>query len=46
MGAVLGLCFIGWASFAQYHNIVANHAVITDVMAEVRRIRTERGLEP
>ncbi len=46
MGAVLGLCFIAWASFAQYHNIIANHAVITDVMSDVQRIRTERGLEP
>ena len=45
MGAALGLCFIAWASFAQYNNIVANHAVITDVMDEVKRIRSERGLE-
>ncbi|HVU86877.1 MAG TPA: hypothetical protein VHD36_06125 [Pirellulales bacterium] len=44
MSAVLGICFIAWASFAQYHNIVANHAVITDVMSEVGRIRAERGL--
>ena len=46
MGAVVGLCFVAWSSFAQYHNIVANHAVITDVMSEVQRIRAERGLEP
>ncbi|HEY1600421.1 MAG TPA: hypothetical protein VGG64_12515 [Pirellulales bacterium] len=45
MGAAIGLCFIGWASFAQYHNITAHQVVINDVMQEVKRIRTERGLD-
>jgi len=45
IGAAVGLCFIAWASFAQYNNIVDNQAVIADVMAEVKRMRTERGLD-
>ena len=45
MGAALGLCFIAWASLAEYGNIEANQAVIADVMQEVKRIRTERGLD-
>ena len=39
------ICFIAYASFIQSHNIRENHAVINDVMAEVGRIRKERGLE-
>jgi len=45
IAAAVGLCIIAWASLAQYNNIVAHHAVITDVMEEVKRIRTERGLD-
>ena len=43
--AAAGLCFVAWASFAQYENILANQTVIGDVMDEVKRIRTERGLD-
>jgi phage FluMu protein Com len=45
MAAAVGLCFVAWASLAQYTNITANQAVITDVMGEVKRIRTEHGLD-
>ena len=44
-GAVLGLCFVAYAAFIQSHNIRENHAIINDVMAEVQRIRRERGLD-
>ena len=42
---MIGLMFIAWVFFVEWKNIEANHAVIADVLAEVRRIRLERGLE-
>jgi hypothetical protein len=45
LGALGGLAFIGWAFFVEWNNIHANHQVIADVLAEVRQIRSERGLE-
>jgi hypothetical protein len=44
-GSILGLAFIGYAFFVQWSNIEANRQVIDDVVAEVRRIRLEKGLE-
>lgn len=45
VGAMLGLTFIAYAFFIEGSRIAAHHAVITDIMAEVRRVRLERGLE-
>ncbi len=45
IGAIAGMAFISWAFLVEWNNIHANHEVIADVMAEVRRIRAERGLE-
>ncbi len=45
VGALAGLAFIAWTFFVEWNNIDANHAVIADVMTEVRRMRAERGLE-
>jgi hypothetical protein len=45
LGALTGLAFIGWTFFIEYQRIAAHHEVITDILAEVKRIRTERGLE-
>jgi hypothetical protein len=45
MAAAVGLCVIAWASIAEYQNIEANQQVIADVMADVKRIRSERGLD-
>jgi hypothetical protein len=45
LGSMCGLAFIAWAFFAEWKNIEANHAVIQDVLDEVKRIRLERGLE-
>ena len=36
---------IAWSFFVEWNNIHANHQVISDVLADVRRIRAERGLE-
>jgi hypothetical protein len=44
-GATLGLCFIAYAFFIVWHHIAENHQVIEEVMAEVKRMRVERGLE-
>jgi hypothetical protein len=45
LGAMLGIAFIGYTYFVQWTNIVANRDVIESILAEVRRIRTEKGLE-
>jgi hypothetical protein len=45
LGAYLGLALVGWSFLVEWQKIAANHVVILDVMAEVRRIRQERELE-
>jgi hypothetical protein len=44
-GALAGFAFIALAFFIQGQRIAANHEVIEAVMAQVRRIRREHGLE-
>jgi hypothetical protein len=45
LGAGAGLMLIAWAFVVEWQNIHANYLVIEDVLAQVKRIRTERGLE-
>ncbi|HKD36099.1 MAG TPA: hypothetical protein VKB78_04840, partial [Pirellulales bacterium] len=45
IGALVGAGFIVWTFIIEAHRIHAHHSVITDILSEVRRIRTERGLE-
>ena len=45
IGALAGLAFIVWAFFVEARRIRADHEVITDILNEVKRVRTERGLE-
>jgi len=45
MAAAAGLLAVGYLSLLEASNIRANQQVIGEVMDEVRRIRTERGLE-
>jgi len=45
LGAMLGLTFIGFSFWNQFNNILANFVLINVLMAEVHRIRQERGLE-
>jgi hypothetical protein len=45
LAALGGFAFIVMAFFMQWQNIATNHELIEEVLAEVRRIRTERGLE-
>jgi hypothetical protein len=45
LGACCGLMLIGWSFFVEWQNIHANYLIIEDVLAQVKRIRTERGLE-
>ncbi len=45
IGAMVGWMLIAWSFLVEWQNIAANHAIIGDVMTEVRRIRQERGLE-
>ena len=44
-GAGLGIAAICAGFYVCWNNIVANHAVIGDVLEEVKRIRAERGLD-
>jgi hypothetical protein len=45
IGAFLGLLYIAFAFFVQAGRIAEHSAVIDAIMAEVRRIRQEHGLE-
>ena len=45
LAALGGFAFIAAAFFMQWQNIATNHELIEQVLAEVRRIRLERGLE-
>jgi amino acid transporter len=42
--AVIGMVIVGWSLVAQRASVATNHEIITDVLNEVHRIRTERGL--
>jgi hypothetical protein len=44
-GAFLGIAFVAWTYFIEWTYIVANHAIIEDVVARVRRVRAEQGLD-
>jgi hypothetical protein len=46
LGAGLGITLIAWTYVIAWNNIVANHAIIVQLVAEVARIRQQRGLEP
>jgi hypothetical protein len=45
VGALAGFSFIALSFYMQVQRIAAHHAVIGEIMQEVRRIRIERGLE-
>ena len=44
LGAFLGIALIVWTYLVAWNNIVANHAIIEQVVADVSRVRKERGL--
>jgi hypothetical protein len=43
-GAIIGMVFIGYTYVVAWNNVVANHAIIERLVADVGRIRRERGL--
>ncbi|MCA9247427.1 MAG: hypothetical protein KDA42_09940 [Planctomycetales bacterium] len=43
--SILGLGLLAFGFFREWRNISANHRIIDQVMAEVGRIRTEKGLD-
>ncbi len=45
LGSIAGLALIAWAAVVEWNNIHQNQQVIAEVLAEVRRIRLERGLD-
>lgn len=44
-GAFLGIVFVGWTYLIEWNNIVANHAIIDEIVAKVGEVRREQGLE-
>jgi hypothetical protein len=44
LAAMLGLLFIAWSFWIQYSRIAENYLVIANILAEVNRVRKERGL--
>jgi hypothetical protein len=44
MGAFVGIALIVWTYLVAWNNIVANHAIIEQLVADVARVRAERGL--
>jgi len=45
MGAFFGIALIVWTFLVAWNNIVANHAIIEQLVAEVARVRADRGLD-
>ena len=45
MCAILGTMFMGYAFWIQIQNVGANYRIIETIVAQVRSIRTERGLD-
>ncbi len=45
VGSILGVVFIAGTYVVAWNNIFANHAIIAGLVAEVARIRRERGLD-
>ncbi len=45
IGAFLGIGLVAWTYLVAWNNILANHAVITGLVAEVARIRKDRGVD-
>jgi hypothetical protein len=45
IAALLGIVFVAWTYLLEWNNIVANQAIIEQLVSEVRRVRRARGLE-
>src|SRR3954471_18892056 len=45
IGAFSGIGLVAWTYLVSWNNILANHAIITGLVAEVGRIRKGRGLD-
>jgi hypothetical protein len=45
IGAFSGIGLVAWTYLVSWNNILANHAIITGLVAEVARLRKDRGLD-
>ncbi len=45
LAAVVGILAIVYGFYLAWNNIQANHGLIEEVLTDVKRIRTERGLD-
>jgi hypothetical protein len=44
-GAYLGIGLVGWTYLVAWNNIVANHSIISTLVADVARFRQDHGLD-
>jgi hypothetical protein len=44
-GAIGGMVLIAWTYFAAWNNVVAHQAIIIKLVADVAKIRHDRGLD-
>ena len=44
-GAFLGIGLVLWTYIVAWNNILANHAIITSLVAQLARVRQDRGLD-
>jgi hypothetical protein len=45
IGSIAGVLFIGWSFVVAWNNVFANHGIIQEILADVARIRRDRGLD-
>jgi hypothetical protein len=45
IGAFSGIGLVAWTYLVSWNNILANHAIITGLVAQVARLRKDRGLD-
>jgi hypothetical protein len=45
VGSFLGIAAIGWTYVVAWNNVVAQHAIINELIARVADVRRKRGLD-
>ena len=45
IGAFSGIGLVAWTYLVSWNNILANHAIISGLVAEVARLRKDRGMD-
>lgn len=45
VGTLVGILFIGWTYLVAWNNVVANQAIIEQLVSQVARVRQQRGMD-